>query len=129
MRTKEERKIPYLVAAIFYFSEAYFLIHWDVPVLIQALMLGATLLIVITLVINIFWMISAHMIGIGGICGMMLAISFRLQISIHLTLIALFLIAGLVAFARLKLSAHSSSQVYAGFFLAAIVQFIFLLTL
>lgn len=129
MKTREERKIPYLASAIFYFAETYFLTRWDVPVLIQAMMLGATLLIVITLVINIFWMISAHMVGIGGLCGMMLAISYRLQISIPLTLIALFLIAGVVAFARLKLSAHNPSQVYAGFFLGLFVQTIFLLTL
>lgn len=129
MRTKEERKMPYLAAAIFYFAEAYFLMHADVPVIIQAMMLGATLLIVITLIINLFWLISAHMIGIGGICGMMIAISSRLQINMHYTLIALFFVAGLVAFSRLKLNAHSSAQVYAGFFLGFMVQLIFLLTL
>mgnify|MGYP000107535951 CR=1 FL=1 len=129
MHTKEERKFPYLAAAIFYFSEAYFLMHWDVPVLVQAMMLGATLPIVITLIINIYWMISAHMIGIGGLCGMMLAISYRLQINIHFTLIALFLLAGLVAYSRLKLNAHSSAQVYAGFLLGVFVQLVFLLTL
>lgn len=129
MRTKEERKFPYLAAAIFYFCESYLLMRLEVSVLIQAMMLGATLLIVITLVINLFWLISAHMIGIGGICGMMLAISFRLQINIHYTLIILFLAAGLAAYSRLKLSAHSSAQVYIGFLLGAFVQLTFLLTL
>lgn len=129
MRTKEERKLPYLTSAIFYFSESYFLMRIDVPVIIQSMMLGATFLIVSTLIINIFWKISAHMVGIGGICGIFLAISYRLQINLHLTLIALLLIAGLVAFSRLRLNAHSSAQVYAGFFLGVIVQLVFLLTL
>lgn len=129
MKTKEERKIPYLSAAIFFFSESYILMRLDVPVLLQAMMMGATLLILLSLVINIFWMISAHMVGIGGICGLMLAVSFRLQINLHFTLIALFLVAGLVAFARLRLDAHNPAQVYTGFLLGLAVQLIFLLTL
>ena len=129
MKTKEERKFPYMAAAIFYFSESYFLIRLELPVLIQAMMMGATLLIVITMVINIFFKISAHMTGIGGLCGIMLAISYRLQISYPIILIALFLIAGFVAFSRLRLHAHSSTEVYAGFFLGLSVQLIFLLTL
>ncbi|MBI4947759.1 MAG: PAP2 family protein [Bacteroidetes bacterium] len=127
MKTKEERKIPYLVAAIFYSSESYFLMQWDVPVLIKALMLGATLLVVSVLLINLFWKISTHMAGIGGLCGMMIAISYRLQINLHPVLIALFIIAGLIAFSRLKLSAHDSAQVYVGFLLGVFVQlFLFL---
>ena len=127
MQTRQERKIPYLITAIFYFAEAWFLMRTDVPVLIKALMFGATLLVVSVLLINLFWKISAHMVGIGGLIGMMIAISFRLQIDLHFILILLFLIAGLVAFARLKLSAHSSAEVYTGFILGVIVQLILFL--
>lgn len=129
MDSKEERKIPYLLTAVFYFAESYFLIRLDLPVLLQSLMLGATLLILLALIINIFWKISSHMIGIGGICGIMLAISYRMQIDLHGTLMALFVLAGLIAFSRLRLNAHSAAQVYVGFFLGLIVQIIFLLTL
>jgi len=127
MTTKEERKIPYLISAIFYFSESYFLMKWDVPMLIKALMLGATLLVVSVLLINLFWKISAHMVGIGGLCGMMIAISYRLQINLHYILIAFFITAGIVAFSRLKLSAHNPAQVYVGFLLGVAVQLILFL--
>ena len=127
MKTKEERKIPYLISAFLYFSEYYFLLKWDVPLLIKALMLGATLLVVSVLLINLFWKISAHMVGIGGLCGMMIAISYRLQINLHFVLIALFLIAGLIAFSRLKLSSHNPAQVYVGFLLGVSVQLILFL--
>ena len=127
MRTKEERKNPYLISAIFYSAESYFLMRWDVPALIQALMLGATLLVVSVLLINLFWKISAHMVGIGGLCGMMIAISYRLQINIHPILIALFILAGLIAFARLKLDSHNPAQVYVGFLLGVSVQLLLFL--
>ena len=127
MKTREERKIPYLITAIFYFAESYFLMKWDVPVLIKALMLGATLLVVSVLFINLFWKISAHMVGIGGLCGMMIAISYRLQINLHPVLIALFIIAGLIAFSRLKLNSHNPAQVYVGFLLGVSVQLVLFL--
>ena len=127
MKTRQERKIPYLISSIFYFAESYFLMNTDVPVLIKALMFGATLLVVSVLLINLFWKISAHMAGIGGLCGMMLAISYRLQINLLLVIVVLFLIAGLVAFSRLKLRAHNPAQVYAGFLLGVSVQLILFL--
>jgi len=127
MEARQERKIPYLTAAIFYFTESYFLMNTDVPVLVKALMFGATLLVVSVLLINLFWKISAHMVGIGGLCGVMLAISYRLQINLHVVLILLFLIAGLAAFSRLKLNAHNPAQVYVGFLLGVSVQLILFL--
>ena len=121
MKTKEERKIPYLLSAIFYSAESYILMKLDIVALIKALMLGATFLIVLVLLINIFWKISAHMVGIGGLFGMMLAMSARLQLNINYSLIALILIAGLIGFSRLKLNSHSSAQVYCGFLLGVSV--------
>lgn len=127
MPTKEERKIPYLASAIFYFSESYFLMQWEVPMLIKAFMFGAALLVFSVFIINFFWKISVHMAGIGGLCGMMIAVSFRLQINLHFVLIALFLIAGFAAFSRLKLSAHNPAQVYVGFLMGISVQLILFL--
>ncbi|MFI5163710.1 MAG: PAP2 family protein [Bacteroidia bacterium] len=122
MQTKEERKLPYLATAVFYYAEFYFLMNSDVPALVKALMLGATLLVVSALLINLFWKVSAHMVGIGGICGMMIAVSYRLQMDLNYMLIPLFLIAGLVGYARLKLSSHSPAQVYAGFLVGVAME-------
>lgn len=127
MKTRQERKIPYLVSAIFYFSESYFIMNSDMPVLLKALIFGATLLVVCVFIINLFWKISAHMVGIGGLCGMILAVSARMQINLHLVLIALFLAAGLIGFARLKLNAHNPAQVYAGFLLGIFAELILFL--
>lgn len=127
METRQERKIPYLVTAIFYFTESYFLLNAEVPVLVKALMFGATLLVVSVLLVNLFWKISAHMVGIGGLCGMMIAVSYRIQINLHFVIILLFLIAGLVAYSRLRLNAHNPAQVYLGFLLGVLVQLILFL--
>ena len=127
MKTKQERRIPYLATAIFYFSAAYLLMKVEVPALVKAMMMGASLFVAIVLLINLFWKISAHMAGIGGLCGMMIAISARLHITIHYLLIALFLVAGLLAFARLLLNAHRPAEVYVGFLLGLALQLVLFL--
>ena len=72
MHTKEERKFPYLAAAIFYSCESYLLMHLEVPALIKAFMLGATILLVSTMLVNLFWKISAHMVGLANILDQMI---------------------------------------------------------
>jgi hypothetical protein len=121
MPTRQERKIPYLVAAVFYFMEYYFLMRWDVPVLIKALIFAAALLVFSVLIVNLFWKISAHMTAIGGLCGIMVSVSARLQINLHFLLIALFLAAGIIAFSRLKLNSHNPAQVYVGFLMGVLI--------
>ena len=125
MKTKEERKIPYLATAVFYFAESYFLMRSDVSVMIKLLMFGATLLVVAIMVINLFWKISAHTAGIGGLTGMMIFFSWRLQMDVLPLLMFLFFIAGIISYARLKLSAHSPAQVYFGFFAGLFTEMIF----
>jgi len=122
METKEERRIPYLAAAIFYFAESYFLFNADVPAPVKAMMFGATLLVVLVFVINFFWKISAHMVGAGGLAGMMIALSSRMQINVLYMIMALILISGVVGWARLRISTHTQSQVYAGFLLGVFVE-------
>ena len=91
METKEERRIPFITTAILYFS-AYYLIHHDsIPMVIKLVLLGATLSVILGLVVNFFWKISAHMIGIGGLTGAMIGISVRFQLDQNLLILGLIL--------------------------------------
>lgn len=127
MKTREERKIPFLVSAIFYSVALYILMKAEVSLLVRVWMLGATALVVLVLLINIIWKISVHMVAIGGLFGMMIALSERLQLNINYLLITLALVAGLIGFARLKLDAHNPAQVYVGFLLGVVVELAFFL--
>jgi membrane-associated phospholipid phosphatase len=122
MPTKEERRMPYLATTILYSIQLYFVMKMELPTVIKALMLSATFLAAAILVINTFWKISAHMAGMGALTGIMIALSYRLQINLLPLMVVLFLLSGLVAFARLYLNAHSTSQVYVGFILGMAMQ-------
>jgi membrane-associated phospholipid phosphatase len=62
------------------------------------------------------------MIGIGGITGVLIIICLYMQLPILIIVSFSFVIAGLVGFSRLKLSAHNSSQIYVGFLVGISIQ-------
>ena len=115
LRTRKERKLPYLFSVVYYLILYYFLKQINLPPAIYLMILGTTIAAIITLLINLRWKISAHMVGIGGVLGAVIGISERFMQNLNGTIIVLFLVAGIIGYARLKLDAHTSSQVYAGF--------------
>jgi len=115
LRTRKERKLPYLFSVVYYLILYYFLKTINLPPAIYLMVLGTTIAAIITLLINLRWKISAHMVGIGGVLGAVIGISERFMQNLNGTIIVLFLVAGMIGYARLKLDAHTSSQVYAGF--------------
>ncbi|MGZ4156115.1 MAG: hypothetical protein ACXVED_02985, partial [Bacteroidia bacterium] len=137
METSNERVIPYLSTSLYYFALFYLLHRANFPDfykisvinILNILNLGAAISIMLTLIINFKWKISAHTIGIGGLTGAVLGMMYRLQMDLHFLFIALLFCAGLVAYARLKLNAHSPSQVYTGFALGFFVELLLMLFL
>lgn len=120
------RKLPYLLTAIYFTGAYYLLSKLNLPAVIYLSVLGGCLTIIIASVINIFWKISAHMIGVGGLVGALLGISFRYMLDTGPYLVLAILGAGILGFARLKLKAHTPAQVYAGFSLGGLTQFLVL---
>jgi len=127
METREERKLPFVITSVFYFAEYYMLsLNENIPQILKLLILGATLCVILTLIVNMFWKISAHMIGIGGLAGVLIAMSDGYKTGVNMFLISALLLAGLVGYARLRLNEHEPSQIYAGFLLGMFCQWGFL---
>jgi len=117
LETTEERKLPYLLTVIYYIILYYFLKELSLPPILYLIFLGSILASIFTLIINLKWKISAHMIGMGGIVGSLIGISERLSIDLNYILMTSFLISGMVGTARLYLNAHNPPQIFAGFLL------------
>jgi len=115
METREERRIPFLITAIFYFLTFYLLRQVQLPSLVPLLLLGATFALVLTMLINLKWKISAHMVGIGGVIGAIIGLSMRLFVDYRLIIMILIIVAGLIGSSRMLLNAHSPAQIYFGF--------------
>lgn len=115
MHEPRERIIPLAFTLIPYLFSFYFLQKLPLPSLLSSFILGASVTILITLIISIWWKISVHLVGIGGLTGFIFAFSNRLYTDVLLFIVIGVAVAGIVAWARLTLNAHKPSQVYAGF--------------
>lgn len=124
MKTTEERKWPFVFTLAWYYMAFQLLAKLYIPQSFLLLMLGAISAIGLSLIITLRWKVSIHMLGIGGLIGAIIGISHRFQFD-HSNLIMLLLIfAGLIGFARLKTHSHNYRQVYVGFLLGFLVEWI-----
>ena len=119
---KEERRIPLALTAIFYLLNFYLLKNQPLIYPLKIFLLGSCLAVVIVMIINFFWKISTHMVGIGGIIGTLIGLSFRTNSNLSLLIIIFTIFSGLVGFSRLKLNAHTPSQIYLGFLMGVITE-------
>lgn len=120
MHSHRERIIPIAFTIIPYVFSYFFLKKLPIVSEVSLFMLGASIAIVITLIITIWWKISIHMVGIGGVTGLFFALSQKLYIDINWYLMGVIILAGIVAWARLALDSHKPSQVYVGFALGSV---------
>lgn len=126
LRNRKERFGPYLLV-IFYYVLSYTMLRWKVPHLpntVYSFFLSVIVSLAISLFINSYWKISVHMLAQGGVFGTLLALNV-----IHPNLDMIYpvlsiVMAGMTAYSRLYLEAHTHGQVYAGFCLGALVNWI-----
>lgn len=137
---RQERILPYIITGFFYIvMTVFFIYHPDMPNAFTSFVLGTTIALFTAFVINLFSKISAHAVGMGGLVAMViismwqfshgviqleLAEQISLQINIILLLAIVIVCAGLVGTARLKLKAHVPQDLYGGYVVGFIAQFI-----
>ncbi|MFT6322808.1 MAG: hypothetical protein ACJAWO_000353 [Halieaceae bacterium] len=111
------------ITVAYTFGLYYLLLKFSLPPLIMTIVGVSVIGVAVTLIITLFWKISAHMMGIAGFTGVVLALSY-LTIPTSSTIIAsLFVLSGLIGTARIKQDAHSLSQVLTGWLLGLSVSF------
>ena len=124
MHTTNERRIPFIATSLFYLICYYLIIRLPVPRMLSLMVLGATITILIAWILNFRWKVSIHMIGIGGLAGMLFGISQVLNANLVLILVATIFVCGLLGSARMKLGAHTPAQIYTGFAIGFFVEWI-----
>lgn len=124
MHKASERTLPFITTAIYYVTGFFLLNNLPIPNIFSAIVLGAGVAIIAALVVNVFWKISVHMIGIGGIAGGLLALSSHSYTNLLMPMAILFILAGFLGTARLIYGTHSQSQIYVGFLTGFVVEFL-----
>ena len=126
MDKREERLYPYAATSIFFFTAYYLVWQLNLSPVYYYCLLGASLLAVLTLIINLGWKISAHTVSMGAVMGAFVGLHTVLQIDL-LWLIGLTVLAsGLVGYARLRVGKHTQAQIYSGYIIGFMVMYLLL---
>jgi hypothetical protein len=124
MPRREERILPFVASAVFYFIAFMSLQKIEhLSGIYSLLFLSTAGLILITAGITYFWKISIHLISIGSAAGILFALLLNGQMDFRLWFLLALLTGGWVGAARLTLKAHKPSQVYIGFLLGFLFMF------
>ena len=123
----KERSLPLFITAL-WMSLGFFMLNnilFYAPIL-KAEIIGAILIILFAVIISKFWKISLHLLAIGGVVGVFIALQLITGGVLYLLLIFI-LLSGILGVARIKQKAHNHTQVYVGFLLGMSVELITLL--
>ena len=129
MKGHKERSLPLLITAISMTFGYYWLI--DILIFFPLLrneILGAIFLIIVASIVSRYWKISLHMLGIGGVVGVLFSLNIWFG-NLSNLLIIFILTSGLLGYARLKEKAHNATQVYLGFLIGFFIEFFCVLLL
>ena len=128
MRDRNERIFPLIITNIFYFLAFHMIRQLELPEIYIKLFFGSAVIVLFTMIVSLFWKISAHMTGVGGLLGSLIGLSQTIQYNLLGWVIVAAICCGLVGFARLKLKAHTQTQVYTGFLAGLIIMLLFIIS-
>lgn len=125
LRTQRDRIIPYIASMTFFFWAQYALREQpEIPRILVAFMFGVFISSAAALIANIYFKVSMHAIGMGGLTGIFFIIMQQNTMLMTWPLSAALLIAGLVCTSRLIVSDHTPKDIYSGLLIGFICQLI-----
>ena len=123
LRSINERKFPVLFFIMLSFLIGRALIAIHIVDLLAFSFFGVAFALSFTyLLFNLKIKTSLHTLGIGGIIGFVMVMSYEYQLNFNAFLAGLFVVAGLIGISRLALNAHRPKEVYIGFVLGIVSQ-------
>ena len=124
MHEAKERIVPYFIISLFYFFTYYLLYQINFPAFYLAIFRAAIISLLLLFVFaTLNQKISAHLCGLGGICGMLIVVALKFSIDTTFLIIVALVVSGAVASARYALNAHNFGQLLFGFLIGLLCQF------
>jgi hypothetical protein len=114
---RQERIVPMSITIAYTLGLYYMMMKLSMPPIVLAITAVGVIEIAVTLIITLFWKVSAHMMGIAGFGGAVLAMSQVLHPIPSYIIVILFVSAGIIGSARIKQDSHTLGQVIVGWVL------------
>jgi len=124
MSDRKDRILPYMMTCFAHVMLLYYYFKADVNLWFLGLLAVPVIILLFALIINFFWRISAHMLGIGGLIGSTMSICYNIKgLNPFILFTVLFILAGFLAVSRLYLKRSTVPQVYTGFILGFMLAY------
>jgi hypothetical protein len=115
LKTQKDRIIPYIACGIFFFwAFTVFKEQTKYPIVLVVFILGIFLASSAALIANIYFKVSMHAIGMGGLLGIFAILFYNNNLSMAWPLALVLIISGMVCTARLLLNTHTTRDIYVG---------------
>ena len=114
---RRDRIIPYAFAVLCYVGATFYIDRVHSPMWFTMFMAGASLACLVDFVVSLWWKISAHATGIGGLVALLYQLHVQGLSAFDMFWLLCFtiLLAGALGTSRLILKRHTLPQVLAGF--------------
>lgn len=117
---KERRAIPYVIFIISYFLCLAIMEYFKYPRFITIIIIAALVIQVLCAMINVWWKISTHTAGMGGITGALISFAGIFDFNPTGWLCLVLILSGMVGTSRMIMRQHSLAQVTTGYLLGVI---------
>lgn len=115
LRTQKERIVPYIITMFFYWWMYYLSRNFsDQPAVLKFFYMGIFMATVFGLILNNYFKISLHAMGVGGAMAAVILFSFYYRYPLGFAISMATLLTGVVCTCRLLVSDHTNQDVYTG---------------
>lgn len=121
-RDRNERVLLLTFSLVMYSLTAFLLLRMQVPGLFRAFFISIAIVTFITLLITVFYRISLHASGIGGLLVLVFFMAGLYHISMVWQTVTVLLLGGAVLSSRIYLEDHSPAEVWTGLFAGAAIM-------
>jgi hypothetical protein len=110
-----QRALPLMLASVFYYIGYMLLNRLNAYPILKVLMVASILVLLGLMLVSLKWKISNHMAALGGLTGVVLALSFRTGVYPEWALITVIIVSGLVGTALLIMGKNKLWHLEAGY--------------
>lgn len=124
---REHRHTPYILTLISYCTCLILMSSMNMAMFIRGIVMAALIAQIICVIINVWWKVSTHMVGMGGLVGSLFAFSSIFFFNPLPFGCVLIFLSGLLGTSRIILRQHSLAQVIVGFIIGLACSTFFIL--
>ena len=124
---RRHRHMPYFITIASYMACVLIFMQLNTALFMRGMILAMLAIGMLCALVNIWWKVSTHMAGMGGLFGTVIAFSSLFYFNPLMPMCVILLLSGIMGTSRMFLRQHTLAQVVAGFLIGTACASTFIL--